>query len=87
MAKIVKTELEKIKVRQTSPLQAIELAENSAQALANFKTRNNHNLDELVALHSAMDASGEFKVVEINEIAANIAEITAVKTAVDLLDL
>lgn len=87
MTKVVKTELEKLKVKQNAPDKAIDLVTQAAQKLADFKTRITSIHDELTALSSYMSSSGEFKKAETDEVEDNLAEIVAVKTAIDLLDL
>jgi len=87
MAKISIIELEKLRQKQSSPDQAIELSKQASQQLANFKTRITNIFDELTALRSGMRVEDGFTKAQYEEVSVNLAEIEAVKITVDALDL
>jgi len=84
---IITTEMEQLKNKTTAPDQIISLTKQATQRLTEFKTRITTIHDELTALSSMIGSEASFTTEQKNEVAGNLAEIIAIKTAVDKLSL
>jgi len=82
-----RTELNKVRNRHLRPSKAEDLIKEADQRLNAFKTRFTSVTNEYIALHAAMDASGQFNAPLMNEMVANIAELNTINTTLATLDL
>jgi len=84
---LVNTEMESLRKKTVAPDNLISLANQAKQKLADFQTRITSIHDEFTALSSMVSAEASFTSEQKAEVSANLAEIVAIKTAIDKLAL